>query len=218
LELTRQILARGDRVFAGCRSPDRASDLEELAAKYPGMLTILPLEVTNEESIARCAAIVAAEAEALDVLFNNAAINMGDENLSDVRPDDLLKTLHVNAIGPILVAQGFVPLLKKSSDPKIINISSEAGSISKMRAFRGYGYYGSKAAENMYTRSLAWDPDTEGITIIAIHPGWVRTEMGGEDADISPEESAAGIIKVTDWLTAADNGKFYTWEGFDYPW
>ncbi len=218
LELALQYAERGDRVFAGCRSPEKAAALEEISAKHPGQVTILPLEVTDEESIAQCAASVAVEVNGLDILFNNAAIHMGDEALSEVKADVLLKTIHVNAVGAVLVVKNFLSLLKKGNDPKLVNVSSEAGSIEKMDHFRGYNYYGSKATMNMYTRSLAWDPETEAITVISIHPGWVRTDMGGPDAHISATQSAKGLLKVTDGLTPKDNGKFYTWEGVEYPW
>jgi NAD(P)-dependent dehydrogenase (short-subunit alcohol dehydrogenase family) len=217
LELTRQYLSRGDRVFAMCRSPEKATDLQTLVGGYAGEVTILRADVTKEDSISASAALVAGQTDALDILINNAAINMGDEPLSEAHPDILLKTLHVNAVGPIMVAQKFRNLLTKGDHPKIVNISSESGSISTMTRFRGYGYYGSKA-ENMYTRSLAFDPETEGIIIIAMHPGWVRTDMGGPNARLSSTESAAGIIKVTDQLTLKDNGKFLTWDGAEYPW
>jgi len=218
LELVLQCVQRGDQVFAGCRSPEKAVALKEASAKNPGQVTILPLEVTDEENIAHSAAKVAAEVDALDFLFNNAAIHMGDEHLSEIKAETLLEVIHVNAVGAVLVAKAFVNLLKKGTDPKLINISSEAGSIEKMGDFRGYNYYGSKAAMNMYTRSLAWDPETEGITVIAIHPGWVRTDMGGSNADISSAQSVEGILQVTDGLTSGGNGKFYTWEGHEYPW
>jgi NAD(P)-dependent dehydrogenase (short-subunit alcohol dehydrogenase family) len=218
LALVRGCAARGDRVFAGCRAPEKAADLGEIAAKYPGEVTILPLDVTDEGSISNCETVVADHVKALDILINNAAVHMDDKTLSKVSPEVLLKTMHVNAVGPVMVAQRFLGLLKVGDDPKIVNISSEAGSISKTTWFRGYGYYGSKAAENMYTRSLAFDPETEGIIVIAVHPGWVRTDMGGPDAHLSTAESAAGILKVTDGLMPEDNGKFYTWEGIEYPW
>jgi NAD(P)-dependent dehydrogenase (short-subunit alcohol dehydrogenase family) len=218
LELARQYLARGDRVFAMCRSPEKATDLKTLAEKYSGKAIILRLDVTKEDSISAGAALVAGQVDAIDILINNAAINMGDESLSEAHPDILLKTLQVNAVGPIMVAQKFRDLLLKGDHPKIVNISSESGSISKMTRFRGYGYYGSKAAENMYTRSLAFDPEIEGIIVIAMHPGWVRTDMGGPNARLSSTESVAGIIRVTDQLTLKDNGKFRTWDGAEYPW
>ena len=218
LELVRQYASNGDRVFAGCRSPEKAADLKEIITQHPGQVTILALDVTKEQSIAQSAAEVSAQVEALDVLINNAAIHGGDEHLSEVKAETLLKVLHVNAVGAVLVAQAFLKLLKKGNDPKLINVSSEAGSIDRMDHFRGYNYYGSKAAMNMYTRSLAWDPETEGVTVIAIHPGWVRTDMGGPDAHLSTEQSAEGLIKVTTDLTPSDNGKFFTWEGNEYPW
>lgn len=218
LELARQTAARGDRIFAGCRLPEKAQALNEIAAKNPGKVTILPLDVTDKASIAESAARVATEVDALDILFNNAAINVGDERLLDVKADDLIEVFKVNAVGAVLVAQKFVPLLKKSDEPKLVNVSSEAGSIERMNHFRGYSYYGSKAAMNMYTRSLAWDPETGGIIVIAIHPGWVRTDMGGPNAHLSTTQSVAGLLKVTAGLSPEDNGKFYVWDGSELPW
>jgi len=209
---------RGDHIFATCRAPAENKELHSLAAQYPGRITILPLDVTDETRIADCATRVATLVTGLDILFNNAGVNAGDESLSNVRSDVLLNTLQVNAIGPLLVAQQFLDLLHRGEDPKIVNISSESGSIATMVKFRGYGYYGSKAALNMYTRALAIDPQAEGITVIAMHPGWVRTDMGGSGAHLSIQESAAGILRVCDGLQPEDNNKFYTWEGKQFPW
>ncbi len=218
LEMARQCAARGDQVFAGCRCPEKAAALEALSARYPRRVTILPLEVTDEHCLAQSAARVAAESTGLDILFNNAAIFADRETLQDFSATKALEMLNVNAVGPLLVAKHFLGLLKAGRQPRLICISSEAGSISRMTSFRGYYYYGSKAALNMHTRSLAFDPETEGITVIAMHPGWVRTDMGGPNATLSPAESAAGILRLTNKLTPADNGKFYTWEGQEYPW
>jgi NAD(P)-dependent dehydrogenase (short-subunit alcohol dehydrogenase family) len=118
----------------------------------------------------------------------------------------------------VLIAQKFVGLLQKGQTPKLINISSRGGSLSLMTHFRGFGYSGSKAALNMYTRCLVLEPEMEGITIIALHPGWVRTEMGGPDAHLTTAESAEGILRVIEALTREDNGKFFTWEGNELPW
>ena len=218
LSLVREFVKRGDLVFAGCRSFEQSTDLNDLAAQHPELIKVIPLNVTDLASIIECVQMVAARADSLDILINNAAVHLGDENLSAVKSEDLLSTLQVNAVGPILVSQQFIHLLKNGIQPKIINISSEAGSISRMDDFRGYGYYGSKAAENMYTRALAFDPDTDQVTVIALHPGWVRTDMGGPEAHLSASASAAGIFDVIDALTPQDNGKFYTWEGIEYPW
>jgi NAD(P)-dependent dehydrogenase (short-subunit alcohol dehydrogenase family) len=218
LTLVVQCAERGDKIFAACRSPKKAVNLKALANKYTPRITIVGLDVTDEESIDSAASMVSRQVQALDVLINNAGTHYEDVRLSEVQTEILLKTLHVNAVGPLTVAQRFRNLLLNSGNPKIVNISSEAGSISKMNRFRGYAYYGSKAAENMLTRCLAYDPEIKGITVIAMHPGWVRTDMGGPNAPLSTAESAAGILKVTDQLTPEDNGNFYTWEGVKHPW
>jgi len=218
LELTRQCVIRGDRVYAGCRSPERAAALEELAAKFPGQVTVLPLEVIDEASIAKSAEIVTAETKSLDILFNNAAIFADGETAKTFDAAASLNMLNINAVGQMVVVKHFIDLLKAGTNPKIINISSEAGSLANMTAFRGYNYYASKATLNMFTRALAWDPETEGVTVTAIHPGWVRTDMGGPNAHISTAQSTEGLLKVTEGLTPDDNGKFYTWEGVEYPW
>jgi NAD(P)-dependent dehydrogenase (short-subunit alcohol dehydrogenase family) len=218
LELVRQCLARGGRVFAGCRDPQQAGDLKKLAEIATPNLTLLEMDVTDESSLDEARKQVGAQVEALDLLFNNAAINLGDEPITGVTARKLAKALHVNAIGPVLVAQRFFDLMKSGDSPKLINVSSESGSIGRMRHFRGYGYYGSKAALNMYTHSLALDPNLKEITVIALHPGWVRTDMGGPMASLSPQESVKKMLSVVDRLTLQDTGKFYTYTGDEYPW
>jgi len=218
LELTRLCALRGDHVFAGCRSPESASALKELSIPHQGKIIILPLEITDGDSIDRSLRLVKNEVDGLDVLINNAAIFANGETL---RTFDAEKAAHqwtVNALGQMLVAQNSLDLLKAGIAPKIINITSESGSVSTMDSFRGYYYFGSKAAMNMFSRCMAWDPETAGIITIALHPGWVRTDMGGADADLSVTESAEGVLKVIAALTPEDNGKFYTWDGKEYPW
>jgi NAD(P)-dependent dehydrogenase (short-subunit alcohol dehydrogenase family) len=218
LELVRLCAARGDRVFAGCRSPEHDTELKDLSAHYPGQIDILPLEVTDEAGLDRCLWQVRSEVDALDVLINNAAIGAGGETLRTFETEQAAHVWMVNAVGQVLVAQKFLDLLKKGNSPKIVNITSEAGSISTMNRFRGYYYFGSKAAMNMFSRSMAWDPEMDGIITIALHPGWVRTDMGGSNADLSVTESAEGILKVIAGLRPDDNGKFCTWDGKEYPW
>lgn len=218
LELVRQCLARGGRVFAGCRRPQQSEALLKLAELTKPNLTLVQLDVTDERSLEEARKLVGSSVEGLDLLFNNAAINLGDEQLTTVSAAKLAETLQVNAIGPLLVAQRFFDLLQAGDSPRLVNVSSEAGSITRMRHFRGYGYYGSKAALNMYTKSLSLDPNLSGVTVIALHPGWVRTDMGGPMATLSGEESARKILAVVDRLTPQDNGKFYTYTGDEYPW
>ncbi len=217
-ELARQCLTRGDYVFAGCRKPEQAAALKSLATIYEGRLTLLALDVTDEETLDASKEIVSAQTDSLDLLFNNAAIHPGDETITALNAETLIDTFRVNAVGPMLVARYYLDLLKAANSPKIINISSEAGSIFGMQRHRGYAYYASKAALNMFTRALAWDESLAGVIVIAIHPGWVRTDMGGDRAPLSPVESAAGILRVVDGLAGASSGRFYTYEGHEYPW
>jgi NAD(P)-dependent dehydrogenase (short-subunit alcohol dehydrogenase family) len=218
LELTRLCAARGDQVFAGCRSPEHDTELKDLSAQFRGRVSLLPLEITDTVSLDQCLRQVRSEVDALDMLINNAAINAEGETLRTFDAEKAAQQWMVNAVGQVLVVQKFLDLLKAGTDPKIINVTSEAGSISTMNRFRGYYYFGSKAAMNMFSRSMAWDPDTAGIITIALQPGWMRTDMGGSDADLSATESAEGILKVIADLTPDDNGKFYTWDGKEYPW
>jgi NAD(P)-dependent dehydrogenase (short-subunit alcohol dehydrogenase family) len=218
LELTRLCAARGDQVFAGCRSTIQALALKDLSAQFPGRVSILQLEITDAASVEECIRQVEKETDALDVLINNAAVFSSGETLRTFDAEKAAQQWTVNAIGQMLVAQKALDLLKAGVNPKIVNVTSESGSISTMESFRGYYYFGSKAAMNMFSRCMAWDPETAGIVTIALHPGWVRTDMGGSNADLSVTESAEGILNVIASLSPADNGKFNTWDGKEYPW
>ncbi len=218
LELARLCASLGYRVFAGSRSVDRANELKALSEQYLNLIKIIPMEISDETSLDTCLEMVLRETDSLDLLINNAGINDGEET---VRTFDAQKAVHVmmtNAISPIMVVQKFLGLLKAGTNPKVIMISSESGSISGMEKFRGYTYFGSKAALNMFTRCLAWDPEAAGIISVTLHPGWVRTDMGGPTAHLSVTESATGILNLATRLAQADNGKFFTWEGKEFPW
>jgi NAD(P)-dependent dehydrogenase (short-subunit alcohol dehydrogenase family) len=211
-------LQRGDHVFAGCRSPEKAKVLHDLQRENPSRLTLVGLDVTEENSLETASQVVRAETSHLDILYNNAATSFGDETILTVQADHLMSTLQVNAVGAVMVAKHFLSLLKASEHPKLINISSEAGSISRMISPRGYAYYASKSAMNMFTRALSLDKNLAGFIVISIHPGWIRTDMGGANATLSPAESASGVVSVVDRLALADNGKFFTYTGDEYPW
>lgn len=217
-ELARQYVSRGDSVVAGSRNFQSSDDLEKLAVKYPGQVEILQLDVVDEDSIERSRAIVDRTIVNLDILINNAAINLSGESLKSYQSYEAINLLRVNSIGPVLVTKGFLALLIRSGGPKVVNISSEAGSISKMTRFRGYYYYASKAALNMYTRAMALDPDLKGFIVVAMHPGWVKTDMGGSAAPLFPAESVQGMVEVIDDLKPEDSGGFFTWQGESYPW
>jgi len=218
LELARLCAGMGYRVFSGSRSLERANELIALSERYPNLVQILPMEISDETSLDKCLDMVLRETDSLDLLINNAGINDGAETVVSFNSEKAVKVMMVNAISPIMVVQKFLTLLKAGNNPKVIMISSESGSISNMQQFRGYTYFGSKAALNMFTRCLACDPEAAGVISVTMHPGWVRTDMGGPTAHLSVTESAVGIINLVKRLTPADNGKFFTWEGQEFPW
>ncbi|WP_046245170.1 SDR family oxidoreductase [Hymenobacter terrenus] len=224
LELTRQYLERGDQVFAASRQPEQATDLQQLQSQYADRLTLLPLDVTSAESIAAVTQAVSAATDGLDVLVNNAGVyphaGSGDahQRLGQLTHDDAIETMLVNAIGPLLVSQALLPLLRNGNKSRILSISSGQGSLTWKATGDPYHYSASKAALNMYMRSLAAEIGTYGLISVIVDPGWMRTEMGGDHATQEPADSARGIIRLAEQLHAEENGSFVTWQGQPVPW
>ncbi len=198
LALTKEFLAAGYRVFAGVRKTYHL--LEEVKEEYPAALSLIPLDVTEMASVRAAAARVAAETPALEILINNAGVYLGDKTRPleelDLEDNHLQQTMEVNAFGPLRVVQQFLPLLAAGRQKIIVNISSEAGSIGDCWRKQEYAYTMSKAALNMQTRILHNYLSPRGFKVKAIHPGWVRTDMGGKEADLDPATSAEGIFRV----------------------
>ncbi len=214
LEFTRQLLSRGDRVFAACRRPDQAVELSELN----GQLTLVELDVTNQSTIDSAYETIKSQTKSLDLLINNAGVSAGSDPLGDLQQDKMLDIFNVNAVGPMLIVQRFLDLLKAGHDPKIVNLTSGLGSISSRDQGGMYSYAASKAALNMLTHTLAHDVRPAGITTIVIDPGWVKTDMGGPNAWITPEELIQGMLKVIDNLTLEQSGQFFHYSGSQIPW
>ena len=226
-EIARQCIAKGDLVIATYRDRDRSRTLLELADRLSDRLNVVQLDVRNAESIERCYQRVSAMGKGLDVLFNNAGVGadsmgMGDpvshNALGKLDAESMLKMFHVNSISPMIVTQRFLPLLEKGSDPKVVHISSQMGSIERRDAGGCYSYCGSKAALNMLAHVLAHDIRHMGITSVVIHPGWVRTYMGGPEAPVHVQDSVRGILKVVDGLKHKDAGRFLDHQGEEVPW
>jgi len=218
LEFTRQLLARGDRVYAACRHPGKALALTELAAAHPGHLHVLPLDVDKERSIAELAREVAALTESLDVLINNAGVLVSGERYGALTAKALSETFASNVIGPLLLTQTLSPLLEKATNAKVMNLSSRLGSLAASGAFGTPSYAISKAALNMATRQLAAALAPKHVTAFCVSPGWVRTDMGGAGAPLLPAQSVAALLKVLDAVKSADAGRFIDTEGGDIPW
>ena len=221
LELVRQYVQNGDvRVFAGCRQPDRAAALHELAREHPQQARVIQLDIDDGASIAASVKTVAAESETLDLLINNAGIFPKDaahqsRELGQLAAADVAGVIATNAVGPLIVTQAYRQLLKKAVNPRVVMVSSSMGSLSTA-AGDAYAYRMSKAAMNMAGRSLAQDSAMSGIITIMTHPGWVQTDMGGPKAAITTQESASGLKKLISRLTPASNGRFYLWDGTEH--
>jgi NAD(P)-dependent dehydrogenase (short-subunit alcohol dehydrogenase family) len=216
LEFTRQLLAAGNRVLAACRNPGRALKLTELAAGYPGRLNVLPLDLARERSIDELAREASALTDRIDVLVNNAGVLAGGERWGELAAKTIGDAVAINAIGPLLLTQRLAPLL--GAGARIVNLSSDLGSLERTREFHTPGYALSKAALNMVTRLLAAQLGPGGSVVVSVNPGWVRTDMGGERAPLTTAESVGAMRALIERLGPADNGSFVDYAGATLPW
>ena len=211
LEFARQYSAAGWKVIGTSRSPEKAKDLKALGVR------VIQLDVTEAESLAAMASALADEP--IDLLINNAGMaNRDGMDFETLSFDGVEQVLAVNTIGPMRVTRTLLPNLRAGKGKQIVHISSGLGSIEENTSGGYYGYRESKAALNMFNRSLAWNTKDEGLTCVVMSPGWVRTDMGGPEADLSPEESITGMIRVIDGLTIEDTGTFQSWDGENRAW
>lgn len=210
LAFARHLSKRGDHVIATCRQPEKARDL----ARLP--LRLEKLDVADEENIAELASRL--KGEALDVLINNAGIGDDGPPFGRLSMEDLEEAFRVNAAGPVALAQALLPNLRAGKRRAIVNLSSGLGSISENESGGWIAYRASKAALNQLTRTVAAELNREGFVCIAISPGWVRTDMGGPGASLSPDESAAAMLDVIDRLKPSDTGRFFDYRGKPMPW
>jgi NAD(P)-dependent dehydrogenase (short-subunit alcohol dehydrogenase family) len=214
LELTKQHLEAGDRVFALVRNPAAAEALGELAAGSGGMLTVHAMDVADDASVKSGAASTGDGP--IDIVYNVAGItgSMAKEVESiDWGPFD--DAINVMVKGPVRVLQAFLPRLGEGA--KVINITSQlAASTWPMGGF--YGYVAAKAALNRLMRSMAIDLKARGVIVGLVHPGWVKTDMGGPNAEITAQESAAGLRSLALGWKLDQSGDFYKWNGEVHPW
>ncbi|NLG60142.1 MAG: SDR family oxidoreductase [Gammaproteobacteria bacterium] len=219
LEFTRQLLARGARVVATCRQPGKATGLNALAGEYPGRLHVLPLDVADARShaeVVRELPLVLGDAGRLHLLLNNAGILPSGERFGRLEAATLERTFRTNAAGPLLLAQALAPLLADGA--RVVNVSSRLGSMAATGRFGTPSYAMSKAALNMATVQMAHALADRGIAVIAVSPGWVRTDMGGSGAEVAPGDAVAGVLRQVDAVSAGDSGRFIGTDGENIPW
>jgi NAD(P)-dependent dehydrogenase (short-subunit alcohol dehydrogenase family) len=216
LEFVRQLLARGDRVVATCRHPGKATALNPLAGEFPGRLHVLPLDVADPKSIAELARELPLVCATLDLLVNGAGVLHSGERFGSVSAATLDDSFRTNARGPLLLVQALAPLLADGA--RVANITSELGSIAALTRFGTPSYNISKAAQNMVTALLAKALAARGIIVLALHPGWVQTDMGGSGATLAPAQSVQGLLQVIDGATLQSSGQFFDWHGDALSW
>jgi len=220
LALVERFLHANDLVVAGVHTS--ATALEQLFARLGRQAILVALDVSDMESVRQAAREVARQIPHLDILINNAAIYPHRPVLpleqEDFTNGHLERTMNVNAFGPLRVTQQFLPLLEKGQRKIIVNVSSEAGSISNCWRTSEFAYTMSKAALNMQSKILQNYLGARGYKILAIHPGWMRTEMGGPDADIDPAEAAEGIFALVNRPWRVDDDIYLDYRGQPMRW
>lgn len=217
LELARQFSDVGWRVFATCRRPEEAPDLGALAAASGGRVSVHRLDVTDAGQVGDLAS--ALRDQPIDILINNAGMyGPRDAGFGNVREADWIEALRINTIAPLRLAEAFVSNVEASSRKTIATITSKMGSIDDNTSGGYYIYRSTKAAVNMVMRSLSVDLRDRGITCVVLHPGWVRTRMGGDQAPLGVEESVRGMLEVLTRISLDDTGSFLAHDGSTVPW
>ena len=216
LALTQLYLKTGWQVYACCRDISQADDLTHLQTLFDG-LSLIELDVTDYAAVSALAHSMAHQP--LDLLINNAGVYgpkgtvFGHTDVQAWR-----EVLEVNTLAPLKLAEAFYPHIKHGTPGVIACLSSKVGSMSENTRGGGYIYRSSKAALNSVVKSLSNDLEPDGIIAIALHPGWVQTEMGGPQALIDTHTAAKGLKQVIDNLTLLDSGLFMDYQGNYLPW
>ena len=214
---TVEMAKQGFNVVAGYRDENRAESLFAKAKEY-GKIFPVKVDVTIESDLEQLYDFIERRFAHLDILINCAGVNVNEPaQINELAWADFAQSILVNLGGPFLTSKYLFPLLKKGTEKKVINISSQMGSI-QLSGGGATPYRVSKAALNMLTKNQAIEYKREGITVVCLHPGWVKTDMGGTGAKLSAMESVNGIVNIISKLTMNDNGKSLGWDGAEIPW
>ncbi len=212
LEFAREYASEGWTVIATCRDPASASELKAVG----NSIELHGLDVADFPAIDRLAQTL--KGRPIDVLINNAGVIGTERRLGELDGERWLATLRVNSVAPILVAQAFLFNLKAGGDKKAVFITSLMGSIADNASGGYYDYRSSKSALNAAVKSFAIDTAPDGITAAVLHPGWVKTDMGGPNAPTERGTSVGGMRKVIARLEPSDSGRFFNFDGKELPW
>lgn len=207
LEMAKQYADNGWDVIGTAREPDKAEELNAI----PNAKT-MQLDAADDASVANFTSEIGDQP--IDLYINNAGI-YGPQEFDR---DGWLELLNVNVVAPVKLANALKDNVAKSDGKKMVVISSQVGSIAENESGDMMYYRTSKAAVNQAWKSLSNQWKDEGLTLTMMHPGWVQTDMGGENADLTPEESVSGMRQVIDQTGHAQTGSFKDYSGREIPW
>jgi len=217
LEFARQYLADGWQVFASCRDPASAGELQRLAKGSGGKLTVVSMDVTDVESVHKAAAQL--DGVAIDLVINSAGIiGVSGQRTGNVNYASWVHVLDVNTMGPLRVLEAFIDHIARSRRKLVVTITSAMGSIGDNTSGGSIAYRSSKVAVNMVMRSAAIDLAPRHISCVVVNPGWVKTDMGGPSATLTPQQSVTALRRLIETLNLDNSGKFYNYDGNEYPW
>ena len=218
LEFSRQLAEDGWCVLACSRDLEKSDALNKLAAEYPEQITLYALDVTDHEQIKKLSQTLANKP--IDLLINNAGVYPGSKGGSFGKTDydACTHAFLVNTMAPLKMAEEFITQITQSSRKTIVTITSKMGSVADNGRGGSYIYRSSKSAVNMVVKSIAIDLESNDIISVLLHPGWVRTDMGGPSGLISVEQSVSGMLSVIREVTSTDSGKFIAYDGQIIPW
>ncbi len=217
LEFTRQYLAEGCAVIAACRNPGGAHALQELERTVSGLLSVIELDVADAVSVKRAAARV--PTPQIDILVNCAGVfGTGADTIGSLDYDVWRAVFEVNVLGPARMCEAFLDQIARSDRRLVVTITSGLGSLADNTTGGYIPYRTSKAAVNMLMRSAAVDLQPRGVTCVVVNPGWVKTDMGGPNAKLSAEESVGALRRLIAKIGRQDSGRFYNYDGREYPW
>ena len=222
LEMVRQFVGDGWRIYACCRTPETATDLAALAAGADGAITLHTLDVSKPEQIAALADEF--RGTPIDMLVNNAGLlgctidAMEPANFGSIDYDAWMQVHEINTMAPLRVTEAFVDHVAASEKKLLLFMSTHMGCITELADGGLYPYRSSKAALNLLVKGLSIDLAPRGVRTLAVHPGWVVTDMGGPDAPVNKVDSIAGIRQVVANYGGGQTGRFYQYDGRELPW
>ena len=216
LGFVKNYLGKNVNVVGTTRDLKSSKELMAIKERFPDNLEIFELDLLKESAGDTLANFLGERP--IDILINNAGIGSTNQHFQAVSPKPWLEGLKVNLIAPLMVTQSIIDNVKKGVDKKIYFLSSQLGSIGDNTSGGMYIYRSSKTGLNQVVKSLSVDLKPQGITVVSLQPGWVKTDMGGPNAPVSIDESVEGMMQVIDATDISDTGRFLNYDGKELPW